>query len=225
MKKFITGFLLGAVLFTGMTTFAATNGNLIEVFYNIEDIVIEGKSKMPEQKPFVYNGSTYVPLKYVSENLGYKVGWDGKTKTVYVGDQPGENKTYPGKDIFDMNTSNFGIHYAYNDVKIYDNINNVYDSYILMHTLSGPNYIEFALNGEYTNFTALESLTQKFRSSTDCNLKIYLDDTLIYKENFKAGDMPENINLDITGGVKIKFEMEGIERESQIGLFNPVFTK
>ena len=37
---------------------------------------------------FIYNGTTYVPLRAVSQSLGENVQWDGATQTVYIGDDP-----------------------------------------------------------------------------------------------------------------------------------------
>ena len=38
---------------------------------------------------FVYNGTTYVPLRAVSEYLGKNVSWDGASQRVYIGEAPG----------------------------------------------------------------------------------------------------------------------------------------
>ena len=34
---------------------------------------------------FIYNGSTYLPVRAVSEALGKPVQWDGSTSSVYIG--------------------------------------------------------------------------------------------------------------------------------------------
>lgn len=85
MKKNIISFILGAVIFSTITAYA-TNGNLIEVFYNVERIVVNGSTYSPEQKPFIYNGSVYVPLRFIGESFGKKVSWDSNIKTVFIKD-------------------------------------------------------------------------------------------------------------------------------------------
>jgi len=36
----------------------------------------------------IKNNRAYIPIRYISENFGYKVEWDGKTKSVYVAKVP-----------------------------------------------------------------------------------------------------------------------------------------
>ncbi|MBR1659026.1 MAG: serine hydrolase [Oscillospiraceae bacterium] len=53
-------------------------------------IVLDGKPFEPknalgeEVEVFVYDGTTYLPLRALSEALGFDVEWDGDTRTVYV---------------------------------------------------------------------------------------------------------------------------------------------
>ena len=42
-------------------------------------------------EPFIYEGTTYLPVRAVGEALGKAVTWDGATKTVYIGNVPGED--------------------------------------------------------------------------------------------------------------------------------------
>lgn len=35
--------------------------------------------------PKIKNGRTYIPVRFVSEHLGYTVGWDGETRTITIG--------------------------------------------------------------------------------------------------------------------------------------------
>lgn len=64
-------------------------------FYAVKKIIIDNVDKTPpsDQAPFVYNGSTYVPLRYISEALGKPVNWDGSTGTIYIGGSPNLVKT------------------------------------------------------------------------------------------------------------------------------------
>ncbi len=74
LKGFTAGIIVSA-LFAGTAAYAASGSTMLEVFYEVKDIKINNVSKMPaEDKPFIYNGSTYVPLRFVAENLGQKVG-------------------------------------------------------------------------------------------------------------------------------------------------------
>ncbi len=43
-----------------------------------------------ETEPFVYRGTTYVPLAFVAENLGQSVLWVGESNSIYIGAVPEE---------------------------------------------------------------------------------------------------------------------------------------
>ncbi|NMA03209.1 MAG: copper amine oxidase N-terminal domain-containing protein, partial [Clostridiales bacterium] len=63
----------------------------ISVTYSDIKIVIDGIKIDPKDadgrtvEPFIYNGTTYLPVRAISESLGKQVGWDQDTKTVYIG--------------------------------------------------------------------------------------------------------------------------------------------
>lgn len=84
MKKFITGFTLGALIFSSSIIYAASGSTLLEVYYNVKDMKINNKSNMPTERPFIYNGTTFVPIRYIAENLGQQVLWDNENQTVKI---------------------------------------------------------------------------------------------------------------------------------------------
>lgn len=43
---------------------------------------VNGKSERLEKAPVLWNGSTLLPVRYISEKMGLKVAWDGLTSTV-----------------------------------------------------------------------------------------------------------------------------------------------
>lgn len=92
MKKLIGAFgisMLLLVLFVSPVFAEAIKQNINVVYNNIK-IVVDGKIIVPEDvngnivEPFIYNGTTYLPVRAVSQALGKDVDWDEKTKTVYI---------------------------------------------------------------------------------------------------------------------------------------------
>lgn len=69
-----------------MTSFALADEmtSSVMVYYSVNDIQIDGASSMPTQKPFILDGTTYVPLRYISEAFGYEVSWDGATQSIDI---------------------------------------------------------------------------------------------------------------------------------------------
>lgn len=79
-----------------VTVAYATNATkTIQAAYRNIQLVIDGVPITPKDsegnvvEPFIYNGTTYLPVRAVGEALGKQVTWDGNTKTVYVGEAPG----------------------------------------------------------------------------------------------------------------------------------------
>ena len=80
-----------------VTVAYATNATkTIQAAYRNIQLVIDGVPITPKDsegnvvEPFIYNGTTYLPVRAVGEALGKQVTWDGNTKTVYVGEVPGQ---------------------------------------------------------------------------------------------------------------------------------------
>lgn len=86
MKKFILGFIMGAVLMCAIPSLAKTD--TVQAIFNGVKVVINGEkvSFANGEEPVTINSRTYVPAKYVAEALGAKVQWDGKTSTVNISD-------------------------------------------------------------------------------------------------------------------------------------------
>jgi hypothetical protein len=68
-------------------------------------IFVDGvKVGFPDQKPFVdENNRTLVPVRFVSEALGAKVGWTAKTQEVSVTDTGKSIRLWIGKDTYTLN--------------------------------------------------------------------------------------------------------------------------
>ncbi|WP_181438851.1 N-acetylmuramoyl-L-alanine amidase family protein [Paenibacillus sambharensis] len=54
----------------------------IEMTVRNEEAFVNGLAKRMTAAPMVISGTSYIPLRFVGEELGLKVGWDNKSKTV-----------------------------------------------------------------------------------------------------------------------------------------------
>lgn len=45
---------------------------------------VNGRRVMMDAPAFINDGRTLIPLRFISENLGYKVDWDGETQTITI---------------------------------------------------------------------------------------------------------------------------------------------
>ena len=93
MKKFraiAVGLVLALVLGTAAM---AASGKTVTIFPGVT-ITVNGTKSTPvdvngnEVETFIYNNSTYVPLRYFSELMGVNVEWDEATNTVKLSGVP-----------------------------------------------------------------------------------------------------------------------------------------
>lgn len=66
-------------------------------------------------EPFIINGTTYLPLRVVSNALGLTVGWDDATSTVSLAEEEPENLVYitrTGSKYHYDSTCNGGTYWA-----------------------------------------------------------------------------------------------------------------
>ncbi|MCZ8521433.1 MULTISPECIES: peptidylprolyl isomerase [Paenibacillus] len=85
-KGLVLGLTLGTML-TGSAVYAA-GASQIEVVFREIKYLFDGVEKQPtaeQGQSFIYNGTTYVPLRFVSEALGEKVEWDGDNNRIWIG--------------------------------------------------------------------------------------------------------------------------------------------
>jgi len=69
------------VVGTAPVAFAKVANMNIPVQYNNIKVVVDGKELSTSKEPFVYDGTTYLPLRAVAEAVGMDVTWDAATKT------------------------------------------------------------------------------------------------------------------------------------------------
>jgi hypothetical protein len=88
MKKIALIILVAVLFLTSVGIVYATLGNkTITITYRNISIYINGVKKVPSNEPFIYNSSTYVPLRFVSEALDKEVKWDGTNNRIDINDK------------------------------------------------------------------------------------------------------------------------------------------
>ena len=89
MKKFVSGLIVGAIVTTTISTFAGGVWDKIDVLKNDINVMVDGKQIFADN--FVYNDTTYLPLRTIVEELGQKVTYDEATNTAHIGSVPENN--------------------------------------------------------------------------------------------------------------------------------------
>ena len=79
--------MLGATVnWDGETRTVTANKGRSSVKLQIGNLTVNmnGEEKQMEAAPYIINGRTMVPLRFASEALGIRVGWDAKSRTIYL---------------------------------------------------------------------------------------------------------------------------------------------
>ena len=137
MKKFVAGLLIGISLMSGV---AHASGTKLEVAFEAVKFYFDGVQKAPsgEQGVFVHQGTTYVPIRFISEALGREVTWDGKNKAVLINGKSQEisyqDGTYRGSYV-DNPVMQVGVEFTLE--------NNIVTAFTLKHLeYKGKDYIK-----------------------------------------------------------------------------------
>lgn len=99
LQGLTAGMLIGVLLSSGVV-FAMSKTQKIEVTY--DNIKVYKDNVLCELKdangtviePFIYNGTTYMPVRGTANLADMQVTWDGNTKSVYLWDEQVPSGTY-----------------------------------------------------------------------------------------------------------------------------------
>ena len=159
-----------------------------------------------EVKPFIKDGTTYVPLRGVSKVLGCKVEWDGSTRSVFVWDKKvspngstlSDNKPY---DMWALAT------FYEIDGKQLEIDNNSYTN--ALRTAYGPHegYALFNLDGRYNKISFIAGASDG--KSEEIKITVIVDgkivETIIVDEHSPAQEFQVELNY----GLQMKIILEG----------------
>lgn len=193
--------LLMAVCLTA-PALAALNKKTIEVYTGV-DIYIDDVKLNPTDvngnpvEAFVYNGTTYLPVRAVGEAVGKVVQWEGKTNSVYLGKHTGERPAVWLEDmVYFTGRDNIDI--------LKDPKNNLGDSYSHAVYLRYTQNV-YLINGQYSAISGTLFQTFDKRSENETSyIEIYGDDELLYRAEVTAGQIPVDFYVDLTGVLKLE---------------------
>jgi hypothetical protein len=221
-RYLVSGFILGSVLFSGLTYAATTNS--ISVSLDRVKFIINGVDKTTSDgkfnnqgsivpASFIYSGTTYIPMRMVSNMLGKTVDWDGSTRSVIIGSEKGEGvsltNTIPIKSYssVQMNPS-----MQVNQQKYNHGIS-------LSATTGGQKnaFATFVTDRQYKTFTGQIGLDDKLNASsnpTGYDVQIYayypneLDtEKILWKGSVVPGAPLQEFNVDIQGTYSIGIQV------------------
>ena len=216
MKKRFAAALIAAATMACMVlpTIAETILQTIDVYTGVKVLVDDKQLNAGDThgnpEAFIYNGTTYVAVAAISNSLGEPVKWEGKTRTVYIGDHASEGETFDWlKDT----------EYFYYKGDAFTNVIDYKDNLGEQHIncVSGQNVKEvYNLNAQYSRFTGTMFLRYDAREkdfgegNTAHGMKVYGDGELLYELHPEGqGFRPVAFDIDIEGVLELTIEFNG----------------
>lgn len=201
--------LLGAVLTICISAlvipaFAALTSKNIQVYTGLNLYLNDNKfiprdANGNQVEVFAYNGTTYLPVRAISEAVGLPIQWEGSTSSVYIGKHSSDKPAillqaldyFTGRKIVTVTSAK-------------DNYGAVY--YDCIECVGFDN--TYKINGQYTRIAGTlfqqydqRSATSKYDTST---LEIYGDGKLLYTAEMRGGVDPIDFNVDIRGVLELR---------------------
>ena len=155
-------------------------------------------------EPFIYNGTTYLPVRAVSEALGKVVQWDGVTQSVYIGKHPSDTPAAYLASMDDFSSS--GIWET--DVLTKDNLGKDHTHSLKMMYTSSVGSITYKLNGQFSRMTAAYFIQYDYRSAGGVSPSLIIsgDGKQLWQGTTGVGVDPVDIDLDVTGVLELTIE-------------------
>lgn len=184
---------------------AAMVGKTIQVYTGIK-VYVDDKLVEPKDAAgnpveiFVYNGTTYLPIRAIGNALGLPVQYESSTQSAYVGKHASDT---PSAWLADMDYFS-GSEKIKTSTTEKDNTGETHS-----HCISYGFERTYMINGQYSAISGVLYQTYEKRSSklwdNPC-FEIYGDGELLYSYQFegKEGFKPVDFNVDLTGVLELR---------------------
>ena len=195
---------LCTALVSGTALAASTVYQNIQVQYSGIKLVVDGVEVTPKDangttvEPFIYNGTTYLPVRAVGNAIDKQVTWDGESQTVYLGEAPNsknwmldlcppyETSAYKTPSAFKMS----GVSYTHGFI------------------LYNHGYALFNLNGNYKTLSV--DIGHVDNSTMDnTTIEVYLDGDLSQVIEVGAEDLVTHFDIDLHNALQLKIVKTG----------------
>ncbi|MBE7018573.1 MAG: copper amine oxidase N-terminal domain-containing protein [Ruminococcaceae bacterium] len=177
-----------------------------------------------EVKPFIKDGTTYVPLRGVSKSLGYYVEWEGSTRSVYV-----------WKDEVSPNGVPLDFLRPYEIDAPIGGMDVLYESDGTVKEIGGTDYTDtiwgifgsalFNLDGKYDTLTCDLGYVPESTSEGESTITFIVDSKIVESFNVTQNSSTKKIEVNLDKGSQLKISFNPGKNRADIyaGLGNITF--
>ncbi|MBR5479492.1 MAG: hypothetical protein IKU84_04885 [Clostridia bacterium] len=221
MSKRLQGIIIGILIcamLTGSTALARSARDFIDAVYMNIKLVIDGEEITPKDvngnivEPFIYNGTTYLPVRAIGEAFDKDVHWDGENATVYVGEivKAAKEVYLYNKPYLECETPTSRVQYRGGVNKQYRSFSNYVGFYwdAFPEKEGNTAYVTYPLNGLATKVKGtFEAPVGTFESTgAELQIKFYNEnDVLLYQSPILTQiTEPVNFEFECKNCLKLK---------------------
>ncbi len=221
IQGLIAGIAIGAIGAGGIAYASSMTKNIEVTYDNIkvykDNVLCELKdSNGSVIEPFIYDGTTYLPVRGAASVAGMQVTWDGATKSVYLWDTLVPGGTYLMEVCPPYETEQCDI-YLQQEGKKFRMAGEEYSNGFTLDYGVG-NYAMFNLNSKYSTIQFTIGHVDD-SDMEDKNVSFFVDGKLVKEINVDADGMPQTVSIPVNYGLQLKV-IAGENYYSQVGLGN-----
>ncbi|MBR3994193.1 MAG: hypothetical protein IKI97_02820 [Clostridia bacterium] len=228
--KILAG-VLSVTLLVGGAVLASDGSKNIDIFFRNIKIMIDGAEYVPTDangtvvEPFIYNGTTYLPVRAVANAFGKDVKWDGENATVYLGK---EGRMQPDNRLDKLQYIEYRESYESNwferiNGTVTDYNGNIYTNGMVGYLYYGGSEVTavYALNGQYSTFTGkillpknISTTTKKLSNCKIGELKLTITDEnkeVLFEATGVNASSAFSFDINVKGVNKIEIRVQGTD--------------
>jgi len=226
MKKRLQGLIAGTLIgstVTGGAVFATTGTKTIEVLYN--NIKVYKDNVLCELKdangtvvePFIYNGTTYMPVRGTANLADMQVTWDGNTKSVYLWDKQVPTGTYLMEVCPPYEKSSHCDTYLQSEGESFQMSGGKYSNGFSFK--NDEQFVMFNLNSRYSTINCTVGHIDG-SDMQDQTISFIVDGKLVKEITVEAEALPKTISIPVSYGLQLKIINGDDWCSSRVGIGN-----
>ena len=222
----LAGILIGSVLSGGAVLAKDAAENISVRYRNIkvykDGVLAQLKNANGDTlEPFIYQGTTYLPVRGAAELAGMTVEWDGATNSIYLWDEQIPGGTYL-MDVcppYQWDNGRCKLYYP-NSSKYFQMLGKQYSNGLVIESQHGD--ADFNLDGKYKTMTL--TLGPIDGQSLDGGVAFVVDGKVIEEYYMEPGDRTQEVTIPLNYGLQMQIRGidvgNGAYKNCSIGLAN-----